>query len=113
MADKQAAPKPDEKLDFEGVVSNVGSSTKELTEALEGLVQTCVLTGKGGTITYTISVKPEGHGKVRVTDDIKVKAPKFPRKDALFFANEHGELSRKQPGQLELFDEDGKSKAAG
>lgn len=112
MADDRE-PKPDPKLDFKGVVSSIGSSMNELAEALEGLTQTCVLTGKGGSITYTITVKPEGHGKVRVTDDVKVKAPKFPRKDALFFANEHGELSRRQPGQLELPFDDGKSKAAG
>ncbi len=105
-----------EKQDFARTVAFLqgGATIHELTCALEELVAQCVLTGKKGQLQFTINVLPDGAGKVKVTDDVKVKAPKFPRKETVFFANEHGELSRKRPRQGELFDEeeDGKSRAA-
>lgn len=81
-----------------------GALHTELSEQLADLVHSCVETGKKGKLTLTIAVAPmKGEeGVLTITDDVKVAAPKPDARPAIFFADEHGNLSRNDPRQTEL-----------
>jgi hypothetical protein len=81
-----------------------GALHTEVSDQLAELVHACVETGKKGTLTLQITVAPTKNeeGTVLVTDDIKVKAPKPDARPAIFFTDEHGNLSRQDPRQAEL-----------
>jgi len=81
-----------------------GHSLEELDEALCSLVQKVTQTGKGGSMTYTIKVKPakRGSSTLVVEDDVAQKDPKQERELSIWFADKNGILSRTDPGQSEL-----------
>lgn len=79
-----------------------GRSEHELSERLRDLVEAVEETGKPGTITYTLTIKPETRAEhaVLVTDAIKVKSPELDRPASIFFADEQYRLVRSDPRQL-------------
>lgn len=80
-----------------------GSAHAELGEALVELTNACIQTEKSGTLTLTIKVSPSGDGMtVLVTDDVKVKAPVPAKQPTLYFPDQNGNLSRRNPAQPEL-----------
>lgn len=81
-----------------------GQSHDELSRRLAEVVQAVQETGKAGSISYTVKVKPATKGNgvaVIVEDDIKHKLPQGDR-TSIFFATEDGQLSRNDPNQQEL-----------
>jgi hypothetical protein len=75
----------------------------ELSDGLAELVAAAREHDKSGTLTLTVKVAPNKDGlTVTVTDDVKVKAPEADRGAALYFADERGNLSRRNPQQMEL-----------
>jgi hypothetical protein len=75
----------------------------ELSEKLADLVGAVLEHEKPGALTLTIKVTPNKDGSsLLVTDDVKVKAPAAPRRPSVFFADSHGNLSRRDPRQPEL-----------
>lgn len=69
---------------------NSGEVAKELTEQFSELVAACSSTGKAGTLTLQIKLKPsKGSSKtMTVEHDVKLKAPAFDRPpDHLFVVN--------------------------
>lgn len=78
-----------------------GALAAELGEALHELVEAVTETSKAGSLTLTIKIKPEG-AVLFVSDDVKVKAPAAERTASIFYADEHANLSRKDPRQPEL-----------
>lgn len=84
---------------------NAGSSHAELSSLFNELVASVVDTGKVGTLTYTIKVKPAGRnaeGTILITDDIKVKLPVGERAESVFFVDSAGNVSRHNPNQERL-----------
>lgn len=80
-----------------------GNLHGELSEQLQQLVQAVTEHGKNGSLTLVVHVKPAGNGvNLLVSDDVKVKAPQPERPVALFFADDEGNLSRRDPRQPEL-----------
>jgi hypothetical protein len=83
-----------------------GRPHSEMTAGMEELLAAVRTTGKGGTITLEIKVKPGSRGgdvdKVTITDKVTVKAPKPERGDDYFFVTEDNNLSRKHPRQHSL-----------
>ena len=81
-----------------------GKSHDELGEALYDLVQRVKDTGKKGTVSYTIEVGPmKGDPDVLViADQIKLRLPEHDRKASLFYTDTIGNLTRKDPNQLEF-----------
>lgn len=79
-----------------------GRSERELSERLRTLVEAVEETGKAGTITYTLTIKPQPQAEhaVLVTDQIKVKSPELERPASIFFADEQYRLVRTDPRQL-------------
>jgi hypothetical protein len=82
-----------------------GASVVELGETLTGLVERVRATGKAGTLTYTLKVKPASKGDTDVLlleDDIKVKLPVDTRGGTIYYADDNQQLTRKDPRQPSL-----------
>ena len=88
-------------VEFATILLNLsnGDSHRELTENLRELVQAVQDTGKPGTLTYTIKVKPNdlNANAVAVMDEIKLKKPEYDREKSLFFTDNHGKLTKNPP----------------
>lgn len=75
----------------------------ELSEALQTLVHAITDTGKGGSLTLSLSIKPLEKGNTSgllVIDKVALKAPQVERKASIFFPDEAGNLHRTDPNQL-------------
>lgn len=84
---------------------NAGGSADELSNHLAKLVQAVKATGRGGSITYKLTVQPASRGEVvavKLVDDIKVQMPKAIRPESIFFSTEDGTLQRTDPRQENL-----------
>jgi hypothetical protein len=79
-----------------------GGSGAELSEKLQELTRAVQQTGKTGSLTYKIIVKPMTGGAFVVTDQIAAKIPEAPRDAAVFYATEQGVLQREDPNQRKL-----------
>lgn len=84
---------------------NKGQSHVELSEKLRDLITKVQETGKPGSLTYKVEVKPEAgtEGIVIVTDQIAVKLPAGERRKSLFFVDGDNNLVRDNPQQHSLF----------
>lgn len=76
----------------------------ELSELLAQLTRDVVHEGKGGTLTLKITIAPSKakYGPLVISDDVVMKAPQPERDAAFFYADEAGNLSRRDPRQPEL-----------
>jgi len=81
-----------------------GKLARELDESLTELVSEIEEHGKGGSLTLTLALKPNGEAAITASAKVSTKLPKRPIGDALFFTHA-GNLSRKDPSQAEMFDE--------
>ena len=81
-----------------------GVTHDELSDALQNLVAAVAEEGKGGALTFTITVKPaeSGDGAMLVTDDIKVRPPKRSKSASIFFVSPENNLVREDPRQTTL-----------
>jgi hypothetical protein len=85
-----------------------GRAHSELSAHLGELITAIKDTGKGGSLTLTIKMKPASRGsdidKVTITDSIKVDLPKPERGSDFFWLTDENDLSRNHPrqGSLEL-----------
>lgn len=79
-----------------------GLTHDELTDNLNDLVASVAETGKGGKITITFNVKPNGEGAVMVLDEVKTTKPKPTKGGSLFFITPENNLVRQDPRQAEL-----------
>jgi hypothetical protein len=82
-----------------------GRLSTELAEALNELVEAVTDTGKAGSLSLTVKIKPAGKGDAHalfVSDDVKVKKPAAERGESLFFADSDSNLTRKDPRQPEI-----------
>jgi len=78
-----------------------GRTNEALTEKLAELAERVRATGRRGSLTFTIAMKPNGDNAVTIVDEIKTKLPEFARPTTAFFVTD-GALSRKDPRQREL-----------
>ena len=87
---------------------NDGRAHAELSLQLSELLAKVKDTGKGGSITFKLKIKPAGRGadvdKVVISDAITVDLPKPARGEDFFYVTEDNDLSRNHPrqGSLEL-----------
>lgn len=66
------------------------------------LVLACDKTGKVGSLTMTLKLKPGKGGQMEISDDLKVKLPEFERGTTLMFPTPEGNLTREDPRQLKI-----------
>lgn len=80
-----------------------GSLHGELTERLAEVVSAALEHGEQGSLVLKVAVKPNKDGiTVTVTDEVRCKVPEGDRGAALFYADEAGNLTRRDPRQPEL-----------
>ena len=78
-----------------------GRTLDELSDALADVSAAVRETGKKGTLTLTITISPvkNGGGALVVADQVKALAPKPDRRTSVFYADDHGNLTREDPRQ--------------
>ncbi len=79
-----------------------GSLCHELDEKLKPLVKAVLMTGKKGVLEIKISLKPDGIGRVCVSDVANVKMPSADMGNTRLFATEQGQLLADDPRQMHL-----------
>lgn len=79
-----------------------GTLSDELTDKLRELVNQCATTGRAGTITLTLALKPGKGGQIEVFDEVKLKLPKEEKGSSLMFATPENNLQREDPRQMQL-----------
>lgn len=101
------SPQPSPPNSFELVLREMrhGRSLAELSQELAALVAAVRETGKGGSLSYTITVKPASQGDVvtvQLQDEVKAKVPKPARGASIFYASDENALMRSDPRQREF-----------
>jgi hypothetical protein len=81
-----------------------GAILEEASTLLQELVAAVATTGKGGTLTIKLSVKPatRGQSAVVVQDKITCAPPKVEAEASFWFATNEGELRKDDPRQAAL-----------
>lgn len=91
-----------------------GVAVEHATRLLSEVVRAVDETGKAGSLTLVIKVKPDkggGNGK-GISVEVKAKKPEPEIPEAIFFSDEDGDLHRNDPMQAEMFAEAGERRAA-
>lgn len=94
-------------MSFIAMLGNLrrGQAVLDADEALAALSEAVQRTGRGGTVTLTLTVKPASKGDrvvVAVVDTVTVKLPAAEKGDTLMYVQEDGSLSRRDPRQPDL-----------
>lgn len=94
MLDRKTRP-------FEAFLSEVrhGRLAAEAADRLNELVEAVQQTGKAGTLTLSVSVKPNAEGVVTVTGKATAKVPLPEVADSIFFIDVEHNLVRTDPAQ--------------
>jgi hypothetical protein len=73
----------------------------DLTDGLAEVVRAVMEHGKQGTLAVSLKIKPIGDGQVQIIDAVKVGAPEGEKAASIFYTDEQGNVSRKNPHQQE------------
>ncbi|MCX5590891.1 hypothetical protein [Alcaligenes endophyticus] len=79
-----------------------GTLHDELTETLQEVVNACISTGKGGSLTLQIKLKPGKSGELELTDTIKSTVPELEKGASIMWATPEGNLQRQDPRQMTI-----------
>lgn len=82
-----------------------GAMLDEASEELAEVVKRVSETGKSGSLTLRLTVKPAGRGSVRtvvIEDEVNSKLPAPDKEVTVFFPTADGNLSRQDPAQMNL-----------
>lgn len=81
-----------------------GRPVEEATMALADVVRAVDETGKEGSVTITLKIKPSKHGGPEKTliAEVKAKKPIAEIAPAVFFSDDEGSLHRVDPSQEEM-----------
>ncbi len=81
-----------------------GKTQDEASEKLNALVQACRSTGKAGTISLKITIKPDDGdtGQYFLQDKLSITKPEFKRGQTIMFGTPEGNLQRTDPSQGEF-----------
>lgn len=100
MSQKEdAAPR-----DFLATLADMPGVVLELSDKLQQVVDKARETGKGGTVTLTLKVKPyDGNQDVmEIVEAVSHKLPEFDRKKKIMYVDHEGQLSRTDPNVLDF-----------
>lgn len=82
-----------------------GDLVDDASAELARVLLAVVANGKRGSLTMTLTISPDGANAVTIDGEVKVKVPKPAIGKAIFFVNEEGDASRRDPRQREMFTE--------
>jgi len=90
-----------------------GRAVDQATRLLAEVVRAVDETGKPGSVTLTLTVKPEkgGGSQKTIIAGVKAKKPEGDIPEAVFFSDVDGDLHRADPAQNEMFAEVGGGRA--
>lgn len=74
-------------------------------DKLRELIEAISRTGSSGSLTLKMSVKVNKAGQLEVTPDISIKKPSRSPGVGIYYANDEGRLSRRDPNQMDIEDE--------
>ncbi len=100
-------PPVNNKLTIVEVLHNVddGGALEELREGIADVTRAVLATGKAGTVSLTLTIDKLGACQVAIKDKIAIKPPQATKDATIFFADDDGDLSRRDPRQLQLITE--------
>jgi ACT domain-containing protein len=92
--------------DFAEFVTDLrgGICHQEVSEAIQEVTAACRETGKVGSVTLTIKIKPQGDRQVEILDQIKKVVPEHAKMPTFAFIDDHDNLTRSDPRQASLDD---------
>ena len=79
-----------------------GALSAELGDEILKAVAATEQTLKPSTVKVTITIKPMGNKKLKVSGSVDASLPKAEREETLFFIDEDGEPTRSMPHQRSL-----------
>lgn len=81
-----------------------GELDSEITAGLAEVVDACRATGKPGSVTIELNIKPSGPSCITVmlVDNVKVKVPQPDREASVYYVTREAGLSRVDPMQQTL-----------
>ena len=74
-------------------------------EQLEAVIAAIAETGGDGELTIKLPFKLNKAGQIECTPKISAKIPQRPMGTGIFFADDEGRLSRRDPRQMDIEDE--------
>lgn len=80
-----------------------GQLLDELTAAYAEITRAVMEVGSKGELNIKLSFKRNKHGQILLETEVKKSVPKVGIAATIFFANEEGSLSRRDPRQVEMF----------
>lgn len=78
-----------------------GRMANEASDKLSAVVKACRETGKKGSLTIKLSIRPTA-SEMMVSDEIVEKLPRPDNAASVFYDDQEGNLSRTDPNQNEL-----------
>ncbi|MBP8177212.1 MAG: hypothetical protein KAX77_05540 [Xanthomonadales bacterium] len=81
-----------------------GLFVRQVEDELKALVEAIQESGKSGTLTLKLKLRPHGRGnrEIHVDADVRSIAPPTPTDSTIFFA-QRGQLLRDDPDQRDMF----------
>lgn len=98
---------PDHTINFLSFLQTFrrGELTRQADEQLEKVISAIKETGGKGDITIKIPFKLNKGGQLECTPTVNATIPQRPMGTGIYFANDEGRLSRRDPNQLDIEDE--------
>jgi hypothetical protein len=79
-----------------------GETLGQLDDLLSEALQASNDTGKVSKVSVTLTIKPNGRGTYKITDDVKSTLPKFDKEPTVLFTDGDQQLVREDPRQQKL-----------
>lgn len=83
-----------------------GEILQEGNDALQDVITAIRQFGGKGKLTLTLNFKMEKGDQISLTPDIKTEKPRRALSTGLYFATEDGGLTRRDPNQAGMFDDE-------
>lgn len=81
-----------------------GQLVIQCTDELQDLITAVVEHNKAGTLNLKLKVEPNGDNAVTIISEVKTVVPKPGVGKAIFYADQGGNLSRRDPRQRDIDD---------
>lgn len=88
-----------------------GTLLERADRELNDLVDAIAETGRGGSLTMTLTLKVNKAGQIEIAPDVKTKAPRADMGVGIYFVSDQGRLTRRDPNQMDIEDEIARRKA--
>lgn len=98
---------PDNSINFLELVQSFrrGELLNQADRQLAKVIEAMADTGGDGSLTITIPLKFNKAGQIEVTPKVTSKVPQKAIGTGIYFADDDGRLSRRDPNQMDIEDE--------